>query len=699
MFRFLLAQLHLDSLAREDNRRDVRRALAKLPTELMQTYDEAFTRVLSQDGRRSKRARQVLSWIFYASQALTVPELQHALAVEPQDTELDEEALIDEKYLLSSCAGLVVTDTKSGVIRLVHYTTQEYLELVHEKLFPDAQARIAASCLAYLLLDVFSTGSCPTDAQAEARMARYPFLQYAARYWADHAREAPESRPSASALIKRLFEQRSNLESAAQARHMDGCLYRFRGYTQHHVRDITGLQVAASFGLMSTVEILVAAGSDLEARDTAGMSCLHHGAAQGRHETVKMLLDKGADIEGRDGLGMTPLHWAASEGHVTTTRLLIQMGASIEARTNTGETPLYRATCKGHVGVMRSLLETGADVNVREHKFGQTAFSIASWEGSEAVIQLLLEYGAGPTLSETEYGMSPLSRAAEGGRDHTIRLLLAIEGINPNSRDHNGRTALLHAARMGHETAVRLLLGRKDIDPDAADDLGMTPILHAGEKGHDGIFQMLETAISLAPAAEKHPCPLFCAIESGDTGAVGDALGRGADINTMAKHGQTPLILAAKGGLDEIVQLLLSCEGIKLEAKCDFGRTALSWAAGNGQVDAVEQLLAAGADVNTKSKHGRTPLSWATYRGRKAVVAVLVQQADIDPDYSEWQWGESPLLLASEQGHEEIVRLLLERGANPHPRSFQGRTPLYCATYSGHDGIVRLLEAKSAGLF
>ena len=55
-------------------------------------------------------------------------ELQHALAVETGTSELDEENLLEIGDLISVCAGLVIADEESNIIRLVHYTTQEYLE-------------------------------------------------------------------------------------------------------------------------------------------------------------------------------------------------------------------------------------------------------------------------------------------------------------------------------------------------------------------------------------------------------------------------------------------------------------------------------------------------------------------------------------------------------------------------------------------
>jgi hypothetical protein len=77
---------------------------------------------------RSEIANDVLSWITCAKRPLTTSELRHALAVEIGESELDEENLPEIEDMVSVCAGLVTVDEESDVIRLVHYTTQEYFE-------------------------------------------------------------------------------------------------------------------------------------------------------------------------------------------------------------------------------------------------------------------------------------------------------------------------------------------------------------------------------------------------------------------------------------------------------------------------------------------------------------------------------------------------------------------------------------------
>ena len=119
MARFLLARLHMDSLAGKHNAAAVRVALKSLPKEVDDTYDEAMERIQLQNQDDQELAERVLYWIVFAFRPLTVRELQHALAVVPDTAYLDPEAITDEEILTSVCAGLVVIDEGRSVIHLV----------------------------------------------------------------------------------------------------------------------------------------------------------------------------------------------------------------------------------------------------------------------------------------------------------------------------------------------------------------------------------------------------------------------------------------------------------------------------------------------------------------------------------------------------------------------------------------------------
>ncbi|KAH6667186.1 hypothetical protein B0J14DRAFT_184401 [Halenospora varia] len=158
---------------------------------LAHAYKQAMKRITRQEPGLKDLAMRVLSWITCAKRPLTTSELQHALAVEVDELELDEENLPQIEDMVSVCTGLVTVNEESKIIRLVHYTTQEYFEQTQKHWFPSAETNITTICVTYLSFNVFESGFCQTDDEFEERLQQNPFYNYATRIWGYHARADP----------------------------------------------------------------------------------------------------------------------------------------------------------------------------------------------------------------------------------------------------------------------------------------------------------------------------------------------------------------------------------------------------------------------------------------------------------------------------------------------------------------------------
>ena len=136
-------------------------------------------------------------------------------------------------------------------------------------------------------------------------------------------------------------------------------------------------------------------------------------------------------------------------------------------------------------------------------------------------------------------------------------------------------------------------------------------------------------------------------------------------------------------------------KGASVDATGPKSRTALMWAAANGHTPVVEFLLGQGADINAMDSDGQTALMYATTRSFAPTVDFLLANgASVNVQSKKSKF--TALIIAASGGNVEIVRLLLEHGADTCLAESDGDTPLDRARQYGHSAVVALLEESSA---
>jgi uncharacterized protein len=317
--------------------------------------------------------------------------------------------------------------------------------------------------------------------------------------------------------------------------------------------------------------------------------------------------------------------------------------------------------------------DESADVN-RRNADGSTPLQWAVYEGDAESVRRLLKAGADASLANT-YGASPMGLAAEVADTAILKLLLDA-GADADSPNAEGMTALMLVARTGSVEAAKLLL-----DHGASVD---------AREGFGG-----QTALMWA-AARRHPEMIELLISRGATvdarSAVRDyqrhiqAEGRPKSLDS---GGFTPLLYAARENCMACVNTLLA-KGADIDLQDPDGVTPLHVAIMNANWDLAKRLIEAGADVALWDVYGEAPLFTAV-GGRSRNDG---GRASIDPP--------------NQTTGLDIVRLLLERGANPNmqlffrpanvngPTNTRGSTPLIRAANGNDLEVVKLLLEHGA---
>ena len=198
------------------------------------------------------------------------------------------------------------------------------------------------------------------------------------------------------------------------------------------------------------------------------------------------------------------------------------------------------------------------------------------------------------------------------------------------------------------------------------------------------------TLVSSQPAHSGAYDDMLKAVNTHDADQVSALLRRGMDVNTTDPDGNTLLMLAARNGDSQILEILLRNKPNILKIN-KYGDSALMLAALRGSLVNVKALVLAGSDT---APEGWTPLIYAAFEGHLEIVAYLLTlEIDIDAQSAN---GISALMAASRNGHLEIVGILLEQGADANLVNQDDKTALGMALARKHTDIVSLLQ-KAGG--
>ena len=617
--RFLLAQLHMDSLRDKTSPKLIKKSLEILPkgsNALDIAYGGAMQRIENQREGFRLLAKQLLGWLTYSERLMTVLEVQHALGVEPGTLDMDQDNLSDVNEIAGFCAGLVIVDEETQFIRLVHYTTQDYFRRSDDRDLVSAREDIAISCLTYLLYDRFEDGWVNRSGMTYGRdredwETQYPFLSYASKYWATHAR-----------VCRRQEVKDLEMSFAKDDR-----------------------RVSNAMQVVLVLDRKTAPLKDIrKTRTRSPLSAMHFVAYLGYQEMILLLLDHGLEVDVVDSTHRTPLWWAVFGSHQAVVELLLsQNDVNMNGRgffyDEWGnqiyrETPLGMAAYKGEDKIVELLIEReDVDVNLPSY-LGDSPLVSAARRAHDKTVGLLLTRKEIEVNSKDSDGGTALCWAAYHGRGDVVKQLLKQENIQVNLVDKGRSSPLAQAVRGGHEGVVKDLLDCAEIDVNLKKDFGSTPLHLAAKHCKDSVMELLLMCPDIDVNLKNNfgSTPLHVAASCYKTSIMELLLWRAdIDVNATDKYGQTPLHVAVRGREASKIELLLRRAGIDVNPTDSSGWTPLHAAVDSGTMASVRMLLGhASIKVNLKDQKGRTPLALGMKKHHIAVVEILIAHPDID---------------------------------------------------------------------
>ncbi len=442
-----------------------------------------------------------------------------------------------------------------------------------------------------------------------------------------------------------------------------------------------------------------------------------------------------------DGASGQALLDAVKAGDNGKIELLLTEGAYTEVRDQRGDTPFLYAVRTGNVPVVRMMLAHEVDREARSGS-GKGALELALDSGNEAMARCLLKGGISP--DEIGHDNNPLLLKAVRFREmDTVRLLLS-SGVTPSAAGKDGSTALHLAAGDGWMEGVDVLLAA-GADPDAKDDGGGTPLWAAVNAADptrrwNGIRKMLQAG---ADANLPGPEGKNLLVETSSRGLAREAVelvNYGAEVNAADGSGRTAVEVAGLAGDYALVGSLLSrgADGSSLlpvalerndlrlahvlfshgvspalrhEPQPSAKDGMVAFCVRRGLLDMARLCLQAGADSQQKGKEGQSPLHMAVAMRDADMVRILldgganpnkyfarpVAKAFLDLTKKEsMRWflrkerRVTPLMMASNNGDLDIISSLLEHGARKNV--YSGRYRLYPLNFASRRSDIKAMQ-------
>ena len=446
------------------------------------------------------------------------------------------------------------------------------------------------------------------------------------------------------------------------------------------------------------IQLLIAAGADVNHMAEDGFTPLTNCCLYGNAEGVRMLLAApGIDVNLPNRKGDSAIIWAAVRGEAECLRLLLAApGINVNVIDSDGKTA-FEWAMEHDLDDCIELLRAAGGLLAEEVRNGSNGAATPDTPEAEATAQL-----ARMGISRSRFNQA-LCDATDRSDNERIRLLI-IAGADVNAQGEDGWTPLTNVCLYENIEGLRMLLAAPGIDINKPNKEGNIPLVVAARNNNEQIKSMLQEAgaslpVDTTPAPEngdaaaqqrlyelgitpsRYNQALCEATDNSDNEKIQLLIAAGADVNTQAEDGWTPLTNVCLYGNIEGLRLLLAAPGIDMYKTNRGGETPYQVAIRKMNQQVIQVLREAGYDIPVDN----TP---APENGDREAQEKLLEMG-ITPSH----YGQA-LCNATDNSDNEKIRLLIAAGADVNHQGLDGWTPLTnCCVTRNVEGLRLLLAA------
>ena len=363
--------------------------------------------------------------------------------------------------------------------------------------------------------------------------------------------------------------------------------------------------------------------------------------------------------------------------------LLLGLGLSTAATAADSTAVADAAEHRDWAGVRTLVARNAADVNTAQVD-GTTALHWAVFHDDADAVRLLVRARANAN-AVNRYGVPPLALASTNGNAAIVALLLEA-GADANATMKGEETVLMLASRSGSAEAVKALLSH-GAKVDARERRGQTALMWAAAEGHTAVVRaLIDAKADVNAKVENGFTPFFFAVRQGQLEVVRAFVTAGIDVNATlpspnAARSVSPLVLAVQNGHFDLALALVDLGANPNDVRSGFAPLHLiSWVrrpdnsdisdpappVGSGRLSSlqfVREMVKRGANVNVRAPESAP---------RQPNTSSKVETP-----------GATPFLFAADRSDLQLMRVLLELGADPLLANANNTTPLMAAAGVG----------------